>query len=159
MHCTGLPGVGTCSLEACSYRLLLAGLREASLLCGAAGLLIKEDGEASLRGPLGLAIRFQGSLVSQHFTAGYRLGGLVAEASPSRAGDPGSLPAPRSPLPTQPLPALATLPLPSSPFVTLSNTSDLKINTLVATFPGVIGSVLGLVGPVSIHRECVREQV
>ena len=32
-----------------------------------------------------------------------------------------------------------------------SHTSDLNIGTPVATLPGVIGSVLGLVGPVSVY--------
>ena len=37
-----------------------------------------------------------------------------------------------------------------------SHTSDLKIGTPVAILPGVIGSVLGLVGPVSVYCDWVR---
>ena len=40
-----------------------------------------------------------------------------------------------------------------------SHTSDLKIGTPVATLPGVIGSVLGLVGPVSVYCDRVRWKV
>ena len=38
------------------------------------------------------------------------------------------------------------------------HTNDLEIGTPVATCqaPGVIGSVLGLVGPVSLYCDCVR---
>ena len=36
-----------------------------------------------------------------------------------------------------------------------SHTSDLKIGTPVATLPGVIGSELGLVGPVSVYCDWV----
>ena len=37
-----------------------------------------------------------------------------------------------------------------------SHTSDLQIGTPVATLPGVIGSALGLVGPVSVFCDWVR---
>ena len=37
-----------------------------------------------------------------------------------------------------------------------SHASDLKIGTPVATLPGVIGSALGLVGPVSVYCDWVR---
>ena len=42
-----------------------------------------------------------------------------------------------------------------------SHTSDLKIGTPVLSCkaPGVIGSVLGLVGPVSVYCDCVRWKV
>ena len=40
-----------------------------------------------------------------------------------------------------------------------SHTSDLKIGTPVATLPGVIGSMLGLVGPVSVYCDWVRWKV
>ena len=40
-----------------------------------------------------------------------------------------------------------------------SHTSDIKIGTPVATLPGVIGSVLGLVGPVSVYCDWVRWKV
>ena len=38
-----------------------------------------------------------------------------------------------------------------------SHTTDLKIGTLVAALPGVMGSALGLVGPVSVHTWWGRE--
>ena len=41
-------------------------------------------------------------------------------------------------------------------FSGLSDTSDLKIGTPVATLPGTIGSALGLVGPVSVYCDWVR---
>ena len=43
-------------------------------------------------------------------------------------------------------------------FSRLSHTSDFKIGTPVATLPGTwhIGSVLGLVGPVSVYCDRVR---
>ena len=37
-----------------------------------------------------------------------------------------------------------------------SHTSDSKNDTPVATLPGVIGSALGLVGPVSVYYDWVR---
>ena len=40
-----------------------------------------------------------------------------------------------------------------------SHTSDLKIGTPVATLPGVIGPVLGLVGLVSVYCDWVRWKV
>ena len=44
-------------------------------------------------------------------------------------------------------------------FVVESYTSDLNIGTPVATLPGVIGSALGLVGPVSVYCDWVRWKV
>ena len=44
-------------------------------------------------------------------------------------------------------------------FVLSSGTSDLNIGTLVATLPGIIGSVVGLVGLVPVHCVWVRQQV
>ena len=46
-------------------------------------------------------------------------------------------------------------------FSGLSHTSNLKTGTPVATLPGAwgIGSVLGLVGQVSVHCDCVRWKV
>ena len=40
-----------------------------------------------------------------------------------------------------------------------SHTSDLEIGTPVATLPGMIGSALGLVGPVSVYCDWVRWKV
>ena len=72
-----------------------------------------------------------------------RLIGLVVEASPLRTEDPGLNPACAGIFPGS------------------SHTSDLKIGTPVATLPGacIIGSVLGLVGPVSVYCHWVRWKV
>ena len=40
-----------------------------------------------------------------------------------------------------------------------SHTSDLKIGNPVAALPGVKGSVLGLVGPMSVYCDWVRKKV
>ena len=69
---------------------------------------------------------------------GHHLIGLVVKASASRAGSK---------------PACAGI------FLGSSHTSDLKIGTPVATLPGIIGSALGLVGPVSVYCDWVRWKV
>ena len=70
-----------------------------------------------------------------------RLVGLVVKASTSRAEDPGF----ESRLWRN--------------FSGSSHTIDLKFGAPVATLPGVIGSVLGLVGPVSVYCDWVRLKV
>ena len=71
-----------------------------------------------------------------------RLAGLVVKGSVSRAADHGF----------------------ESRFVRRgilsgsSHTSDLKIRTPLATLPGVIGSALGLVGPMSMHCDWMDGQ-
>ena len=44
-------------------------------------------------------------------------------------------------------------------FPGLSHTSDFKTGTAVATLPGVLGSALGLVGPVSVHCDWVGRKL
>ena len=75
-----------------------------------------------------------------HFCTTYHLVGLVAQALASRAEDPG---------------------FESRLWRDVSGveSNDFKIGTPVATLPGVIGSVLGLVGPVSVHCDWVRWKV
>ena len=71
-------------------------------------------------------------------TAGDHLVGLAAKASSSRAEDPG---------------------FESRDFFGSSHTSDLNIGTpvgLPCQAPGVIGSALGLVGPMSVYCDWVR---
>ena len=53
------------------------------------------------------------------------------------------------------------IPLAPGMFLGSSHTSDLKIGTPVATLPGacITGSVLGLVGPVSVYFDWVRWKV
>ena len=73
-----------------------------------------------------------------------RLVGLVVQASASRAEDPGFESRMRW------------------DFSGLSHTSDLKkltLQWLPCQAPGVIGSVLGLVGPVSVYCDRVRWKV
>ena len=72
-----------------------------------------------------------------------RLAGLVVKASASRAEDPGFESRFRR------------------DFSGSSHTSDSEIGTPAATFqaPGVIGSALGLVGPVSVYCDWVRWKV
>ena len=69
----------------------------------------------------------------------YRVVGLVVKASASRAEDP-EIESRRD-------------------FSGSSHTCDLKIGTPVATLPGVIGSALGLVGPVSAYCDWARWKV
>ena len=68
-----------------------------------------------------------------------RLVGLVVKTSASRAEGPGFDSC-----------------LHGGDFSGSNHTSDLKIGTPVATLPGVIGSVLGLVGLVSVYCDWVR---
>ena len=79
------------------------------------------------------------------FPVGYRLVGLVVKVSASRAEDSGFESRLRRDI-----------------FVGSSQSSDLKNGTPVATLPGAwryIGSVLGLVGPVSVYCDWVRLNV
>ena len=68
-----------------------------------------------------------------------RLLGLVVKVSVSRAEDPGFDFCWRF-----------------GDFSGSSHTSNFKIDTSVATLPGVIGSALGQVGPVSVYHDWVR---
>ena len=65
-----------------------------------------------------------------------RLVGLVVKASVSRAEDPGFDSRSRR--------------------EDISGSSDLKVGTPVAALPGIVGSALGLVSPVSVYCDWVR---
>ena len=77
--------------------------------------------------------------VASHFSSAHRLAGLVVKASASGAESPGF----ESRLRWD--------------FSGSSHTSDFKIGTSLS--PGVIGSALGLVGPVSVYCAWVRQKV
>ena len=81
--------------------------------------------------------------LSESLPLSHCLVGLVVKVSASRAEDPGF----KSHL--------------CQDFSGFSHTSDLKIGTSVAPLspPGVLGSVLGLVGPVSVYCDWVRWKV
>ena len=68
----------------------------------------------------------------------YHLAGPVVKASASGAEDPGF----ESHL--------------RRAFSRSSHTRDLKIGTPVTTLPGIVGSALGLVGPVSVYCDWAR---
>ena len=76
------------------------------------------------------------------FTQSDRLVGLVVKVSASRAEDP-----------------RFDSCLRQGDFSGLSHTSDSKFDSPVATLPGVTGSAPGLVGPVSVYCDLVRQRV
>ena len=78
---------------------------------------------------------------SGRFTAGHRLVGLVVKASASRAEDPGFE---------------SCLHRDFFRGRVIPVTQKLALQWLPCQEPGVIGSVLGLVGPVSVYCDWVR---
>ena len=125
----------------CSFSCMLSVV----ISCPASNCLLHHSGRESTRVPLVscywggtgfTGICFYFSLRFLFSALMYRLVGLVVKASTSRAEDPGF----ESCL--------------HCDFSRLSHTSDLKIGT-----PGVTGSMLGLVGQVSVYCDWVRWKV
>ena len=101
----------------------------------------------------------EAAVVSWFSAACDRIAGQVVKTSDWRAADLGSIPAFAAGLfPSQVIPLTWYYRFLRGAFSESSHTTDMVLLWLPRQTPGVIGSALGLVGPVSVYCDCVRQQ-